>query len=418
MPEEGGCRGFLNSLICALCIAPAILIGTTVTLGWNEQRAVCDSKAITQGEDEAVDIGCDSASEGAGQLVKLSCDLSKAGLTAITEPLGSEFSSVMNYVGTGLRVEVEMLQCVEHKRSGSSALGNYTYSVEWKSSHVDSSFFHEKHRENWEDHCNANNPPWPAALPTPGTTYAPSVGVGAFTIEGEYVGWVPLDTPVSATSTPSGWSRSGNQYDSSKWEVNSGLFGQGISAGIGKVRVKFMGTDWTNPKVTVLGKNNNGRVQRWTAGDSWLCSGFTLADLRAGVVSKEDLFSNLRAESSAVTMVLRIVGFLLAWFAFSRLFVPLQVAVDCIPCVGPCLGDALETITCCISCLPGCACTLGVVGVVWVAMRPMVGIPLMLVFFCTFAGFVGFKIYSQQQKSGDPSDPENPEAPEVVGNES
>merc|ERR1740121_1659 len=101
-----------------------------------------------------------------------------------------------------------------------------------------------------------------------------------------------------------------------------------------------------------------------------------------------------------MTWVFRIVGFVIMWVAFSLCFGPLEVAADCIPCIGPCLGDSIAAVTCCISCLPGCACTLGVIGVVWVAMRPMVGGPMVAVFLLTLCGFVAFKCYAKGQKSG------------------
>mmetsp|Transcript_53040 Transcript_53040/g.148878 ORF Transcript_53040/g.148878 Transcript_53040/m.148878 type:complete len:111 (+) Transcript_53040:1078-1410(+) len=85
------------------------------------------------------------------------------------------------------------------------------------------------------------------------------------------------------------------------------------------------------------------------------------------------------------------------WFAFSRLFGPLEVAADCIACVGPCLGDSIAAIACSVSCLPGCACALGVIGIVWVVMRPAVGIPLILFFILVLAGFVGYKFYRKSQ---------------------
>merc|ERR1711972_808606 len=119
------------------------------------------------------------------------------------------------------------------------------------------------------------------------------------------------------------------------------------------------------------------------------------------------------------TIILRILGFLVIWFALSRVGAPLGVAADCIPCVGPCLGDAVETIVCCATCPPACGCALGVIGIVWVVMRPAVGIPLILIFLCTCGGSLGYMAYQRMnQKSGDDSSraAEEVEKGEVVGN--
>jgi hypothetical protein len=401
--HESGLSRLCNSIICAVCIAPVIVLGAVCVLGWNEQRAVCESKAITQGLDEVLEIGCDSSTAGDDSLVLFSCPLSQNGLTPFTAP-NSDFSSVLSYTGTGLSTTVEMYQCVEHKSSttkkdsvggGTTTVTTYTYSTEWRSDRVDSSSFAKKGSASYIDNCGVDNPIWPAALPSSGNQYAPSVEVGAFTIGSSYVSMVPLNTPVMASGTPAvnGWYTNGNTYMSDTWEVGS--------RSIGQVRVSFKGTDWSNPMVSVLGENNGGVVSKWTASDSWLCSGFSLASLRSGTVDKDAFFEDLQAASDATTYIIRIVGFLAIWFACSRIGGPLEIAADCIPCVGPCLGDAVNSILCCITCPPACGCALGVIGVVWVVMRPMVGIPLMLIFLCTCGGSVGYVVYSRMNKKGN-----------------
>merc|ERR1712176_1376886 len=99
-----------------------------------------------------------------------------------------------------------------------------------------------------------------------------------------------------------------------------------------------------------------------------------------GTINNESLFKTLSDEQSLITIALRVIGFIVMWVAFCLCFGPLEVAGDCIPCVGPWIGDAIATVTCCVSCLPATACTLGVVGLVWVVMRPDVGVPCMLAF--------------------------------------
>ncbi|CAJ1341074.1 unnamed protein product [Effrenium voratum] len=175
----------------------------------------------------------------------------------------------------------------------------------------------------------------------------------------------------------------------------------GTGNGIGDMRVVIKGTDWSNTAVTVLGKNSGGTIQVWTAPDSWLCSGYSLLDLRMGSLEISAVFDAMRAESNGMTWILRIVGFVLAWLAFCLLGGPLEVAADCIPCVGPCLGDMVSAIVCCVSCVPATACTLGVVGVVWVAMRPLVGIPLMLIFMATMVAMIVWKTMYAKKKGDD-----------------
>eukprot|EP00438_Fugacium_kawagutii_P005068 Skav200539 [mRNA] locus=scaffold676:116141:124286:- [translate_table: standard] len=150
-------------------------------------------------------------------------------------------------------------------------------------------------------------------------------------------------------------------------------------------------------------------LSAWTAPDDWLCSGYTLQDLRIGTMEISAMWDLQRAESSGMTWVLRFLGFALAWIAFCLLAGPLEVATDCIPCIGPMLGNAVHAIACCVSCLPATACTMGVVGVVWIAMRPMIGIPLIIIFLLVMVGFVvwkmcfakkGKKVYDSEHDAG------------------
>lgn len=237
-------------------------------------------------------------------------------------------------------------------------------------------------------HCGRDNPSWPSGVPQSGTKYAESVNVGA--VKTKLVSSIPLETPIGV-NTPSGWNGGTSQYRSSKWRVSS--------SGIGDVRVTFYGNDWAHPAATLLGKNVNGEITAWTAPDSWMCSGSKLQDLRMGSFNKDELFKSLQIESAILTWILRFVGFGILWFAFSLLFAPLEVMADCIPCIGPFLGDSIEAVACGVSCLPATACCSLVVGIVWVAMRPMVGVPLMLFFCVVMVAFFAFGAQSKKRRS-------------------
>jgi len=370
-----GVQRFCNGLVCAVCISPLVLFAALGTLGWNERRDVCNSRAIHEGETETVSVGCSNGLDGNNELIMFSCDLKSEGLNALTA--GGVFAApIIASRTTGLEVRSEMRQCVENEQSetrkdnvggGKTTTKTYTYNVQWQSKWIDSSKFRMRESDNFRNNCGVNNPSWPSDVPVSEKKYAESMEAGPFRLPGTYVKKVPLDTPVLASSIPAGWTLNGTTYYSNQWKLQNS---------IGQVRVVFSGNDWNRPMVTVLGQNNNGAIGPWIASDSWLCSGFDLWDLRMGVVSKDDLFEKLRTESSLLTVFLRFAGFFLAWFALSRMFGPLEIAADCVPCVGPYLGDCISCVTCCVSCVPAFACSILVIGVVWVVMRPMVGIPL------------------------------------------
>lgn len=400
--EQSGVSRLCNSILMAICVAPIVLIVCCVVLGWNEQRAVCDSRAIIQGENEVINVGCGAGSAGSGDLVMFQCDLKQEDLPQLTA--GGDFANhIPNEKVVGLKTVSEMLQCVETVQSktqkdstggGTTTVKTYTYSVEWRSSPVDSSGF-KTTTASWQSNCGAPNPQWPSGLPLSSTAWVPKAKVGEYIVPQSFLRGVPLTRPLTSINVP-GWTLSSNTYFRSLNAQN----------GIGDMRASFAGNDWNSPEMTVLGLNTEGTIGQWSADDSWMCSGFTVGTLRAGVVSKEDLFAALRGEASATTWILRVVFLLLMWCGFSMLFKPLEVAADCIPCIGPCLGDSVSAITCCISLPMACACGMGVIGFMWVFMRPLVGVPLILIFCCTFGAAIGFKVYTSQNKKGGDADPE------------
>mmetsp|Transcript_128444 Transcript_128444/g.410744 ORF Transcript_128444/g.410744 Transcript_128444/m.410744 type:complete len:188 (-) Transcript_128444:1292-1855(-) len=149
--HQSGCSRMLHSMICAVCVSPVLTLAMVAMLGWNERRDVCGMRAIVQGTDAVQEVGCESASAGNGELIIFSCDLKTEGMTPFTYP-GSDFS-FSNYIGPGISVTAEMLQCVETSRSetkkdsvggGTTTVTTYTYTVEWRSSRVDSSSFKGK----------------------------------------------------------------------------------------------------------------------------------------------------------------------------------------------------------------------------------------------------------------------------------
>jgi len=387
-------RRLCSHMLCATCVAPVLVIASTVVLGWDEHEVACTHKAIDHGKEEVVEVGCDSPSAGDGELVLFSCPLSQAGLAPLTA-VESDFAAVLSHMGTGLNITAEMLQCVETEHryvledanGGTTELKSYTYSMEWRSEHVDSGAFHARDSDDFRSNCEVANPAWPAGLPAAGATYASSVDAGAFTLEGEYVAMVPLDAPVFASSTPSNWSRTEDGYTSDQWAVAGTN-----SSGIGRVRVSFKGTNWSAPMITVLGENTGGTVGRWTAPDAWLCSGLTLAELRQGEIGSEELLRDTREEALGVAWALRCLCFLAVWFGLSR------IAAALIP-GGPLAGCAAAAA---FSGALALSHVLGVIGLVWIAMSPAMGVALLGTYIITWiwAAAVSVRARRRQRQRG------------------
>lgn len=408
--HTSGCTRLCNSFITAFCLGPALILGCCFVLGWNERRAVCDDKAIAEGKEKVVKVGCDSSMEGHGDLVLFSCDLQEGGLDPLTAE--GDFQGLIpanNTQYVGIEVIAEMLQCVEHVQTvtkkdnvggGTTTERRFTYSTEWRSSHVDSRSFRTD-TSSWRSECGAQNPAWDSRFPTTGKTFVPEAKVGAFTVHQGFLQGISLNEPLIAASTPDDWQESGGTYT---WTSP-------IPSGIGNVRVNFWGNDWSRPEMTVLGENARGNIGHWTASDSWMCSGFTLGRLKEGFHTIDQFFAALTAEATSITVLFRVLGVVIMWIGFGLLFKPLEVAADCIPFVGPYLGNGVSFVTGCITCPMAFCCGLGIIGAMWVFMRPLVGGPLLVLWCCGCAVGTGlFYKWEQDKKKKEASGPPPEEA--------
>lgn len=408
--HTSGCERMLQSLFCAFCVSPLVIVAMCFLLGWNERRAVCAMRAISEGKDVVQSPGCRGqfrrAADSSGQFIMFSCDLERASLPNFSAT--GDFNSYVSFQGTGMRTDAEMFQCVENSRTetrkdsvggGETKITTYYYTREWSASVIDSRNFRAKGSNSWQQECNVENPSWPAGVPDAGSKYAEDGVVGGYTVpSSNFLDQVPLSTPLSSSGVPSEWQADGFVYTMPAYRANK----------IGDVRVSFYGNDWSQTTMTVIGQNNNGLIGRWTASDSWLCSGFQLGELRVGSYSRDQFFASLQAESSTVTWLLRFVAAIVMWFAFCSIFKPLEVAADCIPFVGPYVGNCISCIIPVITCPLACACSVGVAGAVWVVMRPIVGSLMMFVCVAICCAGCGLDIYARNKKP-IPSEAQAPE---------
>jgi len=403
--HQSGLSRLCGSFCTAFILAPLVILLSCFALGWNEKRAVCDSRAVAEGHEAAVPTGCGAnratgTAMGNGDLVLVSCDLKPDGLPLFT-PAG-DFAPVLQFHGVGLKTEALIYQCVEkshsttkkdHVGGGKTKVTTYTYERQWVTSHVDSSHFRKRDSDSYRRNCGVDNPTWPPGAPQSTVQRAPSAMVGAYTIpQSPFLDSIPLDAPLAVSSVPAGWMQNGVEYTKGSTQPNN----------LGAVKVTFHGNDWNKKSMTVLGLNSGGQLGRWTASNSWMCSGFTLARLRMGLYTKDEFFDAMEAETSEITWILRVVFLVVLWMGFCCLFEPLEVMADCIPCIGPYLGDSISCIVGCVTCPVAFACGLGVAGVVWVLMRPLVGLGLLFGFFlivgATWAVSVRLKNMREEKK--------------------
>src|SRR5262249_27727473 len=134
---------------------------------------------------------------------------------------------------------------------------------------------------------------------------------------------------------------------------------------IGDVRVSFTVTKPT--EVSLYGKQYGETLEPFQtkAGDP-------LFELRMGEMSGAEMIKAAESENATLTWLLRLVGFILMAAGVYLVFAPLVAVADLLPF----LGNLLSTGILIFAILIALPLTLLTIGLCWVAVRPMVGIPL------------------------------------------
>lgn len=378
----------LGNAFCAVLLSPFVLLAAAFLVGWNEKNAVCSVEALHQARDSYHNVGCSTGNATGDNLIYFTCDVDRSALPVISLAGKWTFKGM-----TGIAAKSEMYQCVEASQSVKDSTGGgkttqYSYSMAWKEAPVDSHRFHNQpgtYIQGVGQHpCRFHNPPWPDMLPRSGRTDAESATIGSYTVRKNLVEQIPLTIAVTPIEYPSlSFRRNGFDFASRAWVQPDGEIGQ--------VRTKFSGNDWSTTKMSVMGKNSGGTILPWKAKASWGCGGNTVEALKVGDRDVEDFMDELEQEASAMKWIMRAVGFIVLWVGFCMCFAPLEVFADCVPFLGPCLGDSIACVTGCFSCLPAFACYTLVAGVMWVFMRPLVGGCMLLVFAAIVSLLIGLK---------------------------
>jgi len=155
-------------------------------------------------------------------------------------------------------------------------------------------------------------------------------------------GMRPLDAAVSDVQ---GWQRTGPR----SFYQNAGLNG-GFHAtpqiGDRRLTLKL----FTAESVSAVGAQSSvggvGRLKAFAAGGSAVppCDARRVQAYRAGIVDADAIFDDLQAEVDGMTVVFRILAFVILWLGFSLIGGPLSVT----PHLFPFIGSWLAGLTRCI----------------------------------------------------------------------
>jgi len=198
--------------------------------------------------------------------------------------------------------------------------------------------------------------------------YPTAVVVDAFTLPTDLVNGIssltPLEGTLNVTDIPSN-----NLLVQSMTEqsyINGFYFGATNSSSylnevIGDTRVTYLATE--GGQVSIIAMQTGATLDPYTAS-----SGANLYLIEPGIVSSEQMFENAKASNKTITMILRFVGFIVMATGIGLILAPISAVADIIPCIGDCVGAAVSI----VAGLIAAAFSLTVIGIAWVANRPII----------------------------------------------
>lgn len=342
----------LGSSIKGIFVGILLFFGSFVLLWWNEHRAVLSYQDIHEMRNAASSVSAESLSENNdGNLVHVT---GRAVTDAIlTDP---EFGVSANAIH--LRREVEMFQWeekIERKTQkklggGETVTETPVYRKIWSGRLIDSTDFREP-----AGHQN------PATLPYGDWGgQANKVTLGAFSLDTTLI----RDLSFYETLPP----REGNLLEAGNVQGDYIFKGENMqSPQVGDVRISFQIVP--QDIISVVARQARGLLVPWS--NSRGKSDFRI---QRGEHTLVAMMEQAKKEAQMMAWILRGAGWLLMTIGLASIFKPLSVLGDVVPFIGNLIGGGIGL----ISALVSLGLSLITIGIAWVAVRPLVGVPLLV----------------------------------------
>ncbi len=346
----------MGKAIGGVIVGIVMFVASFPLLFWNEGRAVQTAKSLEEGAASVVSVSIDKVDPSRDQkLVHMS------GNDATEETLADpDFGISVNAIK--LVRDVEMYQWKEEKKSetrkkvggSTETVTTYDYARTWSSELISSGSFKESGHTN------------PSSMRFSSTKYTASkVTLGAFKLTSGQIEKLGNDVPL--TIGPKELETVPSVLQA---KAEAGRFYLGKDPGtpqIGDLRVKFSVVNPGPISVVAMQVGDSFQPYQTQAGDALL-----LVD--DGTHSAAEMFKEAQSANTVLTWILRGVGFFLMLFGSLLVFRPISVMGDVIPIIGTLLGAGLGF----FSFFMSLGLSILTIAIAWVAYRPLVGIPLLV----------------------------------------
>jgi len=431
--QETPC-GKMAGGICCMCFGLIAFPAVLFTLGWNEKRHVCEENRYYYLEKNAKELDCNSAP--AGTIAYFSCKndantYSKFTPASFNPVKNDAFANSLEFIGPVGRQKVTMLQCDETEHSESYKCGSstctrhyYTYKLVWQESVWSTSLYQNSQIGTQRAGCAG----WDMHQGTPvlPQNLGPSLRVsghpmksGAFTLDTKLMDDMTSDDYAAVTTKAV--FRSAPLMNQQPWGTpvspqnlyQSGSIFMTCTNRVGCVKIEY----FTNraPYSSVVSKiAAGGYTSTVPIPSSWGCSKEQYSEVVSSSVpaTMEETLAAFRERTANTTWIIRACGIIGAWIAVACIFAPITALIDimgdAIDCLFCGFGDSCEAcfegigncIVCTMSAGIGCGCAFCVISIVYVYMRPIIGIPMLLLAICCIGGAIGSRFLAPWNSKG------------------
>ena len=346
----------IGNAIVGSIVGLLLFIVAIPLLFWNEGRAVTTYRSLKEAQGVVISVSPEAVvAANEDKLVYTTGDAAASGPVE-DDALGLSTEALL------LSRKAEMYQWVEHKDSktekklggGEETVTTYRYEKEWSDDAVHSSDF--KHPEG-----HGNPDQWPIESDD---FAAPGIHVGAFELDDVLVNELNDFENLEVTASQLSESTRGKFKES-----NGGLYlgGNPASPQVGDIRITF---SIVKPgPVSIVARQAGSTLTSYQtkAGDA-------VALLESGTQTSAQMFKSAQDTNKVITWLIRAGGFFLMFIGLSMLLKPLSVLAD----VVPLFGNIVEFGTGLVAFLVALVTALVVIAIAWIAVRPVLGISLLV----------------------------------------
>lgn len=372
----------LKSALFGILIGLIAVPGSVILMGWNEYRTVHRTRGLNEGKKLVQTVSDPNHIDPS--LDKMLVHMT--GQAKTDEVLRDDLFHIER-TAIMLSRDVEMYQWDEDKHTetrkktggGETKRTTYTYNKEWKSGRNDSESFHNSNghinpNPHFSDHAHV----------------AKQVNIGAYHFDEALKSSInayqdlPWTEAMLERLEPELQDQVKIEGQWLYWSANGTAGKSNPTVGDQRIKISFVPSD---VDVSLIAQQKGDSFAAFNTSN-----GEPLHRLFMGKLSADEVFQKLFSENNMWAWIFRAIGLGACTLGFTLILGPIAVVADVIPF----LGSLTRGATFFVSLLMAVCISAVTISLSWIAVRPLIGIPMLLV--AVGAAFWLFRFGSKNRK--------------------